>query len=444
MTEQTTIVIGLGATGYSCIRHLAGRDRLLAMDTRAVPPYLATVRADYPEVEILTPGAWRSALARADRVVVSPGIALDHCLVAEARAAGVALSSDIELFLQAARAPVIGVTGTNGKSTVTTLVGKLMAAGGGDVGVGGNLGMPALDLLADRRHAYVLELSSFQLERLKRPGLAVAAVLNVSPDHLDRYRDIDAYAASKRRIYAGAGAAVCNADDPRSKPRAADGESRVPPTIAVNGDPRWRMDGGELIIDGHRLAAASLGLRGSHNHFNALAAAAIVHQAGADIGTRLNVLRDFRGLPHRSALVARIDGVAYVNDSKATNVGACLTALNSFGNGTANIVLIAGGDAKGVNFEVLTDAIARHVSRLVLIGRDGARIAQAVGDAVETVYAGNMLEAIRLARAVARSGDTVLLSPACASFDMYTDFRARGASFIAAVHALAGSAESVP
>ena len=439
MSERATIVLGLGASGYSCVRYLASRERVLALDTRPRPPHLEAARRDFPAVQILPPStwrrasAWRQVLNEADRLVVSPGIALNHCLVAAAHAAGVPLSSDIALFLAAAQAPVVGITGTNGKSTVTTLVGELMAADGRDVGVGGNLGTPALDLLADERDAYVLELSSFQLERLTAPNLAVAAVLNVSADHLDRYADVDAYAASKRRIYAGAGLAVFNADDRRTAP--ADGL----PAIALNADRRWRVDGEDIVVDGCRLGADELALRGGHNRFNALAAAAIAQAAGIDVADRLDVLRKFRGLPHRAALVADSDGVAYIDDSKATNVGACRAALAGFGDGSKNVVLIAGGDAKGASFEALADAVADHVSRLVLLGRDSNRLADALQGATVIERAETMREAVRCARNAARPGDTVLLSPACASFDMYANFEERGDDFAAEVRSAVGA-----
>ena len=428
MNERATVVLGLGATGYSCIRHLAGREPLLAIDTRPAPPFLDAVREEYPDVEIVNLAGWHDALARAGRILVSPGVAMDHCLVSSARSADVAVSSDVELFLAAARSPVIGVTGTNGKSTVATLVGKLLAAGGRNVGVGGNLGTPALDLLGEDMDAYVLELSSFQLERLDRPGLAVAAVLNVSPDHLDRYADVEAYAAAKRRIYGGAERAVYNAGDSRTMPE-------VPvPAIALNGDARWRMDGDDLLIGEHRLASDSLELKGRHNQFNALAAAAIAHQAG--VKASVDALAGFRGLPHRSCLVGELDGVCYIDDSKATNVGACVAALEGFGTGHRNLVLIAGGDAKGASFDALVPAVSRHVSMLVLLGRDADRIADALAGAVPSVRARDMGEAVRLAHAAARNADTVLLSPACASFDMYADFNARGDDFVARVRQL--------
>ena len=280
MTEPATLIFGLGATGYSCIRHLAGRERLLAFDTRRAPPFLDAVGRQYPDVEIVDAEGWHDALGEVTRVVASPGVALDHEMLLAAEAAGVRVTSDIELFLSAARRPVIGITGTNGKSTVATLVGKLFAAAGRNVGVGGNLGTPALDLLGEDMDGYVLELSSFQLERLANPGLAVAAVLNVSADHLDRYPDLATYAAAKRRIYIGAARAVYNAGDAHTRPD-------VPvPAIALNGDPGWCLADHEFVIGGRRVGAETLALKGRHNRFNAMAAAAIAHLAGIepDIG----------------------------------------------------------------------------------------------------------------------------------------------------------------
>lgn len=432
-----TLVIGMGATGRSVIRHLDGRERLLAIDTRRTPPFLNAVRQEHPQVEILDPADWPRALAVAERVVVSPGVPLGHCLVRGAVAAGVPVASDIGLFLEAAGdTPVIGVTGTNGKSTVVSLVGELLTAAGLRAGVGGNLGTPALDLLAEDRDIYALELSSFQLERLDRPDLSVAAVLNVSADHGDRYPDFNAYAASKRRIYGGAAKAVFNADDARTRPDDDWWRDRAPgDAIALNGGPRWRLGEEAVFAGGREIATGTFALAGRHNHCNVLAALAIVHQAGVDFGRHERVLTAFRGLPHRAELVATVDGVAYVNDSKATNVGACVAALEGFGDGKRNIVLIAGGDGKGACFRELAEAACRHVAHAVLIGTDAPRIERALEGRTPTVRAADMAEAVRLTAAT--SGQTVLLSPACASFDMYANFEARGEAFRAAVRALA-------
>lgn len=434
---DTTLVIGMGATGRSVIRHLYGREHLIAIDTRSTPPFLNTVRQEHPQVEVLHQRDWPRALAVARRVVVSPGVPLGHCLVRSAVAAGVPVASDIGLFLEAAGgAPVIGVTGTNGKSTVVSLVGELLAAAGRRPGVGGNLGTPALDVLADDRDIYALELSSFQLERLDRPRLAVAAVLNVSADHGDRYPDLDAYAASKRRIFAGAQKVVFHADDLRTRPDDDWWRDRAPcDAIALNGDPRWRVGEETVFAAGGEIPTDTLALAGRHNHYNVLAALAIVYQAGVDVRRQHRVLRAFRGLPHRTQLVATVDGVAYVDDSKATNVGACVAALEGLGNGQRNIVLIAGGDGKGACFGDLAPAVRRHVSRAVLLGADAPRMERALEGRAPTVRAADMADAVRLAGAT--PGQIVLLSPACASFDMYANFEARGEAFRAAVRGLA-------
>lgn len=435
MTGHDTIVIGLGATGFSCVKHLCrGGDpgeRVYALDTRSSPPFADAVRDRFPEVEILSLGEFAPALRTAGRVVVSPGVPLDHCLVRKARAAGVALTSDIDLFLEAAGAPVVGITGTNGKSTVTALASELLTASGLSAPAGGNLGTPALDLLADGVDAYVLELSSFQLERIEAPGLTVAAILNVTADHQDRYADLKAYAAAKQRIYGGAKCAVYNADDPLTAP-AADFQGR---TIALNQDPAWRLDD-DLVIAGARVPVADIALKGRHNHFNALAAAAIAHQlTEAPIATTRRALKRALagGLPHRAASVAEVDGVAFIDDSKATNVGAVVAALEGFGTGDGNIVLIAGGDAKGASFEALRPAVARHVSHLVVIGRDADALERGLAGCAPVLRAEGMRHAVQLAGLHARQGQSVLLSPACASFDMYESYAARGEDFAAAV-----------
>ena len=435
MNGDDTIVIGLGATGFSCVKHLCGggdtEERVYALDTRSSPPFADAVRNRFPEVELLSLGDFARALRTARRVVVSPGVPLDHCLVRQARAAGLALTSDIELFLEVACAPVVGITGTNGKSTVTALASELLTAGGLSAPAGGNLGTPALDLLADGVDAYVLELSSFQLERIAAPGLTVAAILNVTADHQDRYPDLKAYAAAKQRIYGGAKCAVYNADDPLTAP-AADFQGR---TIALNQNPAWRLDA-DLVIAGARVPVADIALKGRHNHFNALAAAAIAHQlTEAPIATTRGALKRALagGLPHRAASVAEVDGVAFIDDSKATNVGAVVAALEGFGTGDGNIVLIAGGDAKGASFETLRQAVARHVSHLVVIGRDADALERGLAGCAPVLRAEGMRHAVQLAGHHAREGQSVLLSPACASFDMYESYEARGEDFAAAV-----------
>ena len=423
-SRSGTIVLGLGETGRSCVAFLHGREPLAAFDTRPNPPGLTELRGAHPDLRLIDAANWDAEVSRATRVLVSPSIDPEHCLVRRARAGGAAIASDIELFLAAAQAPVIGITGTNGKSTVTALVGELLAATGRDVGVGGNLGPPALDLLHPNRDAYVLELSSFQLQRLRRPGLAIACVLNVSADHLDRHHNIVRYAACKRRIYGGCEAAVFNADDAHTWPQTGGG------TAVGRGE--WRIAGDTLFLGGETMTTQEVALKGRHNHFNVLAAAAVAAAAGMAVTEMKPILRRFAGLPHRCTEVTRIAGVTFVDDSKATNVGACRAALEGLGNASGNLVWIAGGDAKGATFEELAAPARRHVAHAVLIGRDAARLAQGLGDAVPVTRAADMHAAVREAWRLAQPNRTVLLSPACASFDMYDNYEARGRDFAAA------------
>ena len=296
------------------------------------------------------------------------------------------LISDIELFAEHATAPIVGITGTNGKSTVTALTGELLRASGLDVGVGGNLGEAALDLLSPHRDAYVLELSSFQLERLNAGRFAIAANLNVTPDHLDRYPDVASYAASKQRIFEGCDVAVYNRADPLTTPKVAvdrlvsvglDAPSRDGWGIVEYGGVRYLASFGERYLD-----VDSLGIRGKHNEFNALASMALAKAAGADPASWLQTLRNFKGLDHRTQTVAVVDGVTYINDSKATNLGACVAALEGLGEARRHIVLIAGGDAKNADLSPLREPVSKYVRQVVTLGKDAAAIESAVSGVV--------------------------------------------------------------
>ena len=439
MNAPRTLVLGLGITGRSCVEFLHGRCPVTACDTRADPPFADIGPVTSGEVPLVRPDAvdYRDY----DRIVASPGIALTHPFLLRARGAGLDILGDIDLFLAQARAPVTAITGTNGKSTVTSLVGLLLDAGRGAARTGGNLGVPALDLLDDDAEHYVLELSSFQLERLHRGGFAVASVLNVSNDHLDRYASYDAYVRAKRRIYRGCGAAVHDADDPDTRPgRDLPGQD-LPgqdlPGIALNADPRWRLTRDEIVLDGTPHPMTAFRLAGRHNARNVLAGAAIAHLAGADLERSREVLRGFRGLPHRCAPVGRIGAVRFIDDSKATNVSACAAALAGFGASAGgagpHVVLIAGGDGKGASFEPLKGPAAAYVRHAVLLGKDADRLERTLSGVVPTSRAGDMDEAVARAHRRARDGDVVLLSPACASLDMFENYEARGAAFAAAV-----------
>ena len=436
MNGPRTLVFGLGITGRSCVEFLHGRCPVTACDTRADPPFAAIGPVASGAVPLVRPDAVDHR--DFDRIVASPGIALTHPFLLRALGAGVEILGDIDLFLAAARAPVTAITGTNGKSTVTSLVGLLLDAGRGATRTGGNLGVPALDLLDDAAEHYVLELSSFQLERLHRGGFTVASVLNVSNDHLDRYASYDTYVRAKRRIYRGCGAAVHDADDPDTRP--ADDL----PGIALNADSRWRLTDDEIVLDGTPHPMTAFRLAGRHNARNLLAGAAVAHLAGANLLRARDVLRGFRGLPHRCAPVGRIGTVRFIDDSKATNVSACAAALTGFGAAPGGpgrrVVLIAGGDGKGASFEPLKGPAAAYVRHAVLLGKDADRLERTLSGVVPTSRATDMEEAVVRAHRRARDGDVVLLSPACASLDMFENYEARGAAFAAAVARRGGTA----
>ena len=434
-----TAVVGLGVTGMSCLRHLDGRDELVVVDTRENPPGLAEARAAWPEVEYRL-GAREFDPRGLDRAILSPGIASGSPMGRQVLGSGLPVTSDIDLFFAAVREPVFAVTGTNGKSTVTSLVGHLLAAAGARPGVGGNLGLAALDAIGPDRDCYVLELSSFQLERMGGARLRAATVLNVSGDHLDRHGSMNGYAAAKQRIYEGAERAVANRDDPLTSPPSGNPGELITFGGDAPGPGQWgiRTRGGKRVLAlGERtlLEASRLSLPGRHNELNALAALAMVHGGefrGEEAGLG-PALAGFQGLAHRCEIIASAGAVTYVNDSKATNVGAALAALSGLGDGPGSVVLIAGGDGKGADFAVLGDAIAQRARHLVVLGADGPAVERAVGGRVPVSRARNMGEAVRQAAAAAEPGDTVLLSPACASFDMFENFEARGVAFATAV-----------
>ena len=428
MSGDRTLIIGLGATGYSCLKHLHGSVPVAVCDTRQDPPYGAAARTGFADVEVLDPPAVE--FSDFDRAVISPGMGLDHCLARAAREAGLEILGDIDLFLERAGAPVIAITGTNGKSTVASMVGQLLDRPPNEVRVGGNLGVPALDLLDSTADWYVLELSSFQLERMGSGTFDIGAVLNVSADHLDRHRSFEDYRQAKRRVYCGCRAAVYNGQDINTRPPTD------VPAIALNENPDWRVAGDEMIIDGTSFPLSSFQLRGRHNAFNVVAACAIASLTGREVLAER--LFDFRGLPHRSAFVGTVGSVRCVDDSKATNVGACSAALAGFGE-DGDVVLIAGGDGKNASFEPLKSPVARYAKHVVLIGRDAPRIEAALGGVVPVSQASDMDRAVAKALAAARGRGIVLLSPACASFDMFDDFEARGDAFAAAVQRAASS-----
>ncbi|NNA25647.1 UDP-N-acetylmuramoyl-L-alanine--D-glutamate ligase [Pseudomonas lundensis] len=443
-SDHFRIVVGLGKSGMSLVRFLARQGVSFAVaDTRENPPELATLRRDYPQVEVRCGELDVEFLCRADELYVSPGLALATPALQAAAARGVKLSGDIDLFARNAKAPIVAISGSNAKSTVTTLVGEMAVAAGKRVAVGGNLGMPALDLLSDDVELYVMELSSFQLETTHQLGAEVATVLNVSEDHMDRYSGLPAYHLAKHRIFRGARQVVVNRQDALTRPLMSDG---LPCWIFGLGAPDFkafglREENGEKYLAfefQNLMPVRELKVRGAHNQANALAALALGHAVGLPFDAMLSSLRTFTGLEHRCQWVRELDGVSYYNDSKATNVGAALAAIDGLGmDMDGKLVLIAGGDGKGADFSGLRDSVTRYCRAVVLIGRDADLIADALGDAVPQVRAASLDEAIAQCRALAQPGDAVLLSPACASFDMFKNYEERGQLFARAVGALA-------
>jgi UDP-N-acetylmuramoylalanine--D-glutamate ligase len=494
-TPVHTVVVGLGKTGASCLRYLARRGiPVSATDTRRVPPGLAELGALADTVTLRLGGFDLSLLDGASQVLMSPGVSLDEPIARAARARGIEVLGDVELFARAVHAPVIGVTGTNGKSTVTSLVAHMADAAGRRVLAGGNLGVPALELLEQPApELYVLELSSFQLETTWSLELAAAVVLNVSADHLDRYGTVEAYANAKARIFAKAATVVLNADDPlvaamrgaveagalsgAAGARCAWGSSagaaagRQGGAAGREGGAAGRQGGaagGEgaarivtfsiesaaadysLLRGGGKTQLARRGeplldiermkITGLHNAANALAALALGDAVGLPMAAMLAALESFPGLPHRSAWVAEVAGVRYIDDSKGTNVGATLAAVAGMGG---PLVMIAGGQGKGQDFSPLAAGFRGKVRHAVLIGQDAPALAAALAGVCSTEMVASMPEAVLAASRAARPGDTVLLSPACASLDMFRDYAERGEVFAAAVRRLPGGSAMI-
>ena len=442
VSDRRTLIVGLGKTGLSCVRYLSEQGREIAVaDSRQSPPGLDELKAGWPEVPVHLGEFNAELFAGFNELVVSPGIGTAEPAIASAAERGAMIRGDIDLFAEAADAPVLAITGSNGKTTVTTLLGEMAKAAGRKVQVGGNIGTPALDLLGQGADLYVLELSSFQLETTHELNALAATVLNVSDDHMDRYPDKMAYFQAKQRIYNGCQNAIVNLDDALSTPMARDnlrflcfGFNRVnPDTFSTRDD-----DQGTWITFGfdNLLLASELRLLGRHNLSNVMAALALGQAAGLPMQTMLAVARGFRGLPHRCEFVRSLGGVDYINDSKGTNVGATVAAIESLVPERGKIVLIAGGEGKGADFAPLAEPLADHCRALVLIGQDADAIARAAGEQVAVYKAASLAEAVACAQTQAHCGDRVLLSPACASFDMFDSYSDRGDQFRALVEGL--------
>ncbi len=460
LRDKSVLVLGLGETGLSLARYLKAQGaRLRVADSRAEPPGVAALRSELPEAEVHC-GAFRDELLQGvDRIAISPGVPLADPFVQRAIARGIPVEGDIELLAQQIRnhdtgfgiwdsgskTRVIAITGANGKTTVTSMAGAMCAAAGLDAQVAGNISPAVLDALRERGgrqpQVWVLELSSFQLETTYTLNADAAVVLNVTEDHLDRYAgSMDAYAAAKARIFMGNGMQVVNREDDRSAAMRIAGRKQVsfglnPPPgeqdwgIAREGEAIWLMQGAQKI-----LRADELQVTGLHNVANALAALALCRALDLPLEPLCAALRTFKGLPHRVEKVAEVNGITYYDDSKGTNVGATEAALKGLGKPA---VVILGGDGKGQDFSPLKVAVTQHARAAVLIGRDAPLIEKAIAGCGKPILkAQDMDEAVRIATGSALPGDAVLMSPACASFDMYRNYLHRAEAFIAAVEKL--------
>ncbi|HEX9852660.1 MAG TPA: UDP-N-acetylmuramoyl-L-alanine--D-glutamate ligase [Woeseiaceae bacterium] len=432
-TDGKDLVFGLGASGLSVARYLTRKAaNAIYVDTREHPPGLDELKELRPDAQISLGRPPATLLRGVSRMIVSPGIPDHDPFIAEARKQGLQVISDIALFVAEAGAPFVAVTGSNGKSTVTTLIALMCDAAGKRSIAGANLGTPALDLLMeDQPDFYVLELSSFQLQRTPSLPAKVAVLLNISPDHLDWHASVDEYRAAKYRIYRDAEAAVVNRHDQLAMTHVPE----AVPAISFGMDPPQEGHYGVVVEDGQAflargaqllLAASDMALVGAHNQANALAALAAGELMGLPLSPMLQVLNEFPGLPHRMQFVRQFKGADYINDSKATNVGAATAAVESL---PGPVVLIAGGDGKGGDFGEFARAVCTRLRAAVLIGRDAPLLAEAFDQLVPLFVAGTMKNAVHKAAELAQPGDTVLLAPACASFDQYRNYQQRGQDY---------------
>lgn len=418
LTDTARIVIvGGGITGKSIARFLGNLGYFFVLVDSRIEPFTA------------------QTFEGATHLLVSPGVSLSEPFIADALIKGAKSISDIDLFASLAKAPVVAISGANGKSTVTTMLGEMAQASGKNVGVGGNLGTPALDLLADDIALYVLELSSFQLERTSVLNAVAATVLNISADHLDRHGDLAQYAKAKARIFAGDGVMVINQDDEIVD--AMRDTTRKTLTFSIKHSADFYLDHGYLMHGKTELMPlAQLPLEGKHNAANALAAFALAHAVNLNIQACVMALTNFNALEHRMQRVSQKLGFSWVNDSKATNIGACIAALEGYDE---KVILIAGGDGKGADMNELAPVIAEKAKAVILTGKDAKLIEAALNSLsiiVPAYHAQDMREVVAIASHIAKIGDTILLSPACASLDQYNNYQDRGNQFAQAIEAL--------
>lgn len=434
------LIVGLGATGASVIRYLSRRSqKLCATDALRKPPNSDSLRVLYPGVDYRLGGlAAGQPLSKYSMAVLSPGVSIEDPFVAKLRTAGVEVIGDVELFARhlatTGNAPVAAITGSNGKSTVTALVGEMARRAGIRVAVGGNFGPPALDLLAKNAELYVLELSSFQLEMTRSLSPAVSVWLNISADHLDRHGTLESYAAAKARIFEGASQAIVNRDDAIVMRYAPLGAISFGLNAPEPGDYGVQMHDGEpwLVLAGHPLVSCrNVPMVGRHNVANALAALAAASAIGITAKDAVSALRAFNGLPHRCERVSSDDGIVWINDSKGTNVGAALAALESF---PGPIVWLGGGRGKSQDFAPLRAPLAQKGRCAFVFGEEAPQLVEILEGTLPVESVPTLEAAVAGARARSRRGDQVLLSPACSSLDQFSNYRERGDRFRSLIH----------
>jgi len=440
-------VVGLGATGFSVVRYLRARGlEVSVVDSHAKPILADRLATEYPEVQTVYGTLDCVEIDEAKLLVVSPGLSLKQAELQQAKSKGAILIGDIELFLQENQAPVIAITGSNGKSTVTTLVGKMCKAAGRAELVAGNIGKPALDALTDKEvyNVAVLELSSFQLETTTAVPAEAAAILNISEDHMDRYDSMGDYVLAKARILRGAKRAVLPRHEPHLEQITNINDvfsyaldepiGKFEFGVVRKKSGRWLMQGQNKLM-----LLRDVPLTGLHNVANVLSAFALVEFLDLSLEDKVAAVTGFKGLPHRMQSVSQHEGVTWVNDSKATNVGATRTALQNL---EGQVIWLAGGEGKGADFSELEHAMTASVKAAILFGTDAVQIEKAVNAKVDTKIVASLQAAVEAAGELAESGDVVLLSPACASFDMFENFEHRGQVFIDAVAGLYSSGAS--
>lgn len=453
MTSKTkqglNVVIGLGKTGYSCVEYFTARKLPVAViDTRNNPPGKELLAENFPEVATHFGGVACDLLEQAEQVILSPGVSIYLPELCKLRANGIPIVGDIELFAKEVRSvPIIAITGSNAKTTVTQLVGEMAKHAGVNAHVGGNIGIPALSMLKlAQPEYYVLELSSFQLETIESLKPKLATVLNVSHDHLDRHGNFDEYLQLKQKVYQNSEITLFNRGDKNTFPPEHHGTKRMsfgldkPKTskndevhygvIKTNGE-TWMARNSEPLIPVNDLYR-----REQHNVQNALAALAIGDVMGLPVESMRETLTKFTGLMHRCQVIGQHNQVDWINDSKGTNVGATIQAIQSYAQNTnasklrlksdEKIILIAGGEGKDTNFSSLASVVKKSVKAVILLGRDRVLIGKALAGAAPLFFVDDLHQAVKLAEKVAKAGDTVLLSPACSSFDMFDNYAQRG------------------